>query len=153
MPVYTYQCDTCGVVFDKLAQIAKRDDQECRSCGGPTKRQSSTGFSVKTPLDTSKKDAHTTKEIDRVVGASADQKWSEYEKKKEAKLAEVARRPDLKIVDMGIKPGEKFNPEALLGNAESKRSAEAYVEALEDKKARTKGTETWDKKGFTKVSI
>lgn len=39
MPMYTYVCDVCGMVFDYIECLAKRNEaQHCPGCNGPASR-------------------------------------------------------------------------------------------------------------------
>jgi putative FmdB family regulatory protein len=143
MPIYRYKCPGCNLVSEKLAKVADKDDQICPRCGSETRRLGADTFAVSTPLDTTKKDAYTESEIDKVVGASAHKKWEDLTKKKEKRLAGA------NVVDLGIKPGQTFNPEALLGDQKRKARAKEYSEAV----SQAKGKETWDKKGFRKLAV
>jgi len=40
MPIYAFQCTTCGHSFDRLQKLSDADPDTCPSCGAPTvKRQ------------------------------------------------------------------------------------------------------------------
>ncbi len=40
MPIYAFQCDTCGHEFDRLQKMSDPDPSECPECGAATiKRQ------------------------------------------------------------------------------------------------------------------
>ncbi|WDS35832.1 zinc ribbon domain-containing protein [Pseudoxanthomonas sp.] len=40
MPIYGFECTTCGHSFDKLQKLSDADPENCPSCGAPTvKRQ------------------------------------------------------------------------------------------------------------------
>lgn len=40
MPIYGFECTTCGHSFDKLQKLSDADPETCPSCGAPTvKRQ------------------------------------------------------------------------------------------------------------------
>ena len=48
MPVYEYQCQDCGVVFEARQKFSDSPLTECRSCGGQVEKLISlTGFSLK----------------------------------------------------------------------------------------------------------
>ena len=48
MPVYEYQCEQCGNVFEAMQKFSDAPLTECRSCGGPVKKLiSQTAFSLK----------------------------------------------------------------------------------------------------------
>ena len=48
MPVYEYQCEACGVVFEAMQKFSDAPLTECKSCGGPVKKLiSQAGFALK----------------------------------------------------------------------------------------------------------
>ncbi len=48
MPVYEYQCDECGVVFEARQKFSDAPLTECRECSGSVKKIiSQTAFSLK----------------------------------------------------------------------------------------------------------
>lgn len=144
MPTYRYTCETCKQETDLLVIPKVRDSQVCRTCGNILIRKGSGGFSVNTPLDTSKKDAYSNSEIDKVIGASASKKWDKLHKKIDEKLA----GPNVVTVD--IKPGQPFNPEHLLGDSARKERAAMYSKHVKDTPSETLGLE---KSGFKRVFI
>lgn len=144
MPTYTYRCKSCLTVVERLVVMASRDNQNCLKCGEHLDRKGATAVSVDTPLDTSRKDAYSPKEIDQVIGSSADQKWLTFHKKREEKLRGA------KLIDLPIKPGQTFNPENYLGNSERKRITSAYSQEVQKQGASIRN---WDKKGFRKIDV
>lgn len=48
MPMYEYQCDKCGLVFEARQKFSDAPLTECTSCGGPVKKLiSQAGFALK----------------------------------------------------------------------------------------------------------
>lgn len=49
MPIYEYQCDECGHMFEKLKKRSDPEPQECPECGESEPRRviSQTGFQLK----------------------------------------------------------------------------------------------------------
>ncbi len=48
MPVYEYQCDSCGLVFEAMQKFSDAPLSECRSCGAAVKKLiSQSGFALK----------------------------------------------------------------------------------------------------------
>lgn len=48
MPLYEYECGTCGLVFEARQKFSDAPLAECRECGGPVhKLISRTGFALK----------------------------------------------------------------------------------------------------------
>lgn len=47
MPMYEYQCDACGLVFEARQKFSDAPLTECTACGGPVKKMiSQTAFSL-----------------------------------------------------------------------------------------------------------
>jgi putative FmdB family regulatory protein len=48
MPMYEYQCEKCGQVFEAMQKFSDAPLTECRSCGGPVQKLiSQTSFALK----------------------------------------------------------------------------------------------------------
>ena len=48
MPVYEYQCDACGIVFEAMQKFSDSPLTECRTCGGAVQKLiSQTAFTLK----------------------------------------------------------------------------------------------------------
>ena len=48
MPMYEYQCEKCGQVFEAMQKFSDVPLTECRSCGGPVQKLiSQTSFALK----------------------------------------------------------------------------------------------------------
>ena len=48
MPIYEYQCETCGLVFEARQKFSDAPVSACRECGGAVaKLISRTGFALK----------------------------------------------------------------------------------------------------------
>ena len=48
MPLYEYECQQCGQVFEARQKFSDAPLTECRSCGGPVKKLiSQAGFALK----------------------------------------------------------------------------------------------------------
>jgi putative FmdB family regulatory protein len=48
MPMYEYQCEACGLVFEAMQKFSDAPLSECRACGGSVKKLiSQTGFALK----------------------------------------------------------------------------------------------------------
>lgn len=144
MPTFKYTCQNCKVTEQRLVSLSAKDKQYCKFCKGELLRAGTEGFSVSTPLDTSKKDAYSDKEIDRVIGSSSNEKWTDFHKRREERLRGA------NIVDIPIKPGETFNPETLLGDDKRKQVTKTFSDSVRENQDKVR---QWDKKGFTKVSI
>lgn len=159
MPLYQYKCAsaTCNHNFEKLVGMGERDKQECPLCSKRAVRDGFSGFTVNTPLDLKTKSPHTKKEIDRVVGEDAAKKWKAFEDRTAAKIAKAEETEGSRVITVKVNPGEKFNPEAMIGDSDRIRKSKMYSEAVTDHKneqrASGKDPNNWDKTGFNKVSI
>ncbi|MBA2848926.1 zinc ribbon domain-containing protein [Thermosulfuriphilus ammonigenes] len=48
MPIYEYQCQSCGQIFEVWQKISEKPLEVCQSCGGPVKKLiSHTSFQLK----------------------------------------------------------------------------------------------------------
>lgn len=153
MPLYQYKCkeENCKHSFERLVMMSARDAQDCPRCHKRAVRDGFQGFSVTTPFDLSTKDPYTDKEIDKVVGEDANKKWEAFEKKTRKKLEGA------NVVTLDIKPGEKFNSEALIGDASRREKSRMYADAVTEHKkqviAEGKDPNAWDKTGFKKLNV
>jgi putative FmdB family regulatory protein len=43
MPTYEYECDSCGISFERLQRISDEPIRACPECGGQVRRLISTG--------------------------------------------------------------------------------------------------------------
>lgn len=43
MPTYEYECDSCGISFERLQRISDEPIRQCPECGGNVRRLISTG--------------------------------------------------------------------------------------------------------------
>lgn len=150
MPTYTYKCPKCSLIKEIMSSISQRDMQRC-SCGAPTVRQNLTDVGVAAPLDSKAKVVYSEKEIDRVIGASAEARRAENEERRKK------RREGMHEIPLSVKPGSKFNPEALLGDTKRKELSETYSKVVQEdrdsKKAMGQNPDAWNKKGFRRIDI
>jgi putative FmdB family regulatory protein len=47
MPIYAFQCTTCGHAFDRLQKLSDPDPDACPECGAPTVRRQLTAPSFR----------------------------------------------------------------------------------------------------------
>ena len=76
MPLYPYECGVCGYEFEKLAKTPP-DDCACPEYGG---QKSNRLIGLPSPPVMGRR-VRVPKEVDRVVGADAEQKWQKYQKR------------------------------------------------------------------------
>mgnify|MGYP003141522282 CR=1 FL=1 len=103
MPIYQFQCQSCGLSFDKRWAYAQAKQQdfttECASCGEKVKREMTPAnfqFQGKAdsalPQNTGVQSFDTN--YDRVIGSDAEQKWKIIQKRQEEKAALLRDNPD-----------------------------------------------------------
>ena len=46
MPTYEYECEKCGITFEKFQNITAEPIKKCPECGGPVKRLIGAGAGV-----------------------------------------------------------------------------------------------------------
>ena len=97
LPIYNFQCYSCGLQFEEMLRVSQRDKEvSCPSCGEKVERQVSAGnFTFKhnptgpVPQDTGV--SSIDHNYDRVIGRDAEQKWKRLEEKRSRKLAFIER--------------------------------------------------------------
>ncbi len=103
MPTYQFQCQSCGLLFDKRWQYASAKASDfttpCEGCGENTRRkmtESNFQFNHKAssalPQNTGVQSFDTN--YDRVIGSDAEQKWKLIQKRQEEKAALLRNNPD-----------------------------------------------------------
>ena len=103
MPIYQFQCQSCGLSFEKRWQYAKAKEKNfttpCESCGTPVRREmTSSNFQFQhkatsaLPQNTGIQSFDTN--CDRVIGSDAEQKWKIIHKRQEEKIALLKGSPD-----------------------------------------------------------
>ena len=132
MPMFSYKCPVCGLSFEKLVSAADKDQVTCR-CGHEAAREAVELLNVKSTIDLKSKVVRSAKEVDIVVGTDSAQRWEAHEKR----FAE--RTEGMVEIATGIKPGESFNPERIIGTESSKALAGVYEEAIKSGNPAVKG--------------
>lgn len=103
MPIYQFQCQSCGLSFEKRWKYAQAKEKDfttpCESCGLPVKREmtaSNFQFQQKAtsalPQNTGVQSFDTN--YDRVIGSDAEQKWKIIHKRQEEKVALLRNNPN-----------------------------------------------------------
>ena len=119
MPIYAFECTTCGTRFDRLQKLSDSDPTACPECGASTVKRMVTAPSFRLAgsgwYETDfKKDGDKKRNlVDKSEGAkpesksesSGDAKPSET-KSSDAKPAE-SKKPELKSVEKKEKPAPK----------------------------------------------
>jgi len=156
MPLYEFKCNGCGHEFEDLTKYEDRDrDQKCKLCGALSTRKWASVFGIHSELNPKRDTIVSPKEIDKVVGKLAAEKWEGYdarwksrykdrqEKRWKGKTPEPINIP--KDVD------GKYSPILHLGNKKQRVLRKEYSEALKEHRAdrESKGIKQFDSPGFT----
>jgi putative FmdB family regulatory protein len=72
MPKFDFFCTECGLLFDKLVQDANTKEVECKSCQSVARKH----YKPHSVGVTYKGGVPPTPEIDQLVGADAEKRWS-----------------------------------------------------------------------------
>jgi putative FmdB family regulatory protein len=103
LPIYVYQCHSCGLRFEKLwktaSQAVGKDAMDCRECGDEAKKQVTAAnhtFAHKptgpVPQNTG---VHSIDySYDRVIGRDAAEKWKVINERKAEKDRVLSDAPD-----------------------------------------------------------
>lgn len=113
MPAYSYQCNSCGLRFEKRVGMAERASQPC-SCGqmaqqrvpddlGYTFNQPTTGI---VPQNTGL--ASVDVSFDRIIAQDAAQKWESIDKRDAAKRDVLRRNPGATKADLSRLPDDSY---------------------------------------------
>lgn len=93
MPIYEYQCEACGLRFERLwrSASAATEEVECETCSALAKRQISSfafkfnhgsGVNGAAPSNTGTSDDWN---YDKAIGRDAERKWAAIEKRNAGK--------------------------------------------------------------------
>jgi len=92
MPIYEFQCFSCGLRFDKLfRRVSDEKEIPCKACGEPAKKQVSAasfkfahsqGVNGALPPNTGTSDDWN---FDKAIGRDAEQKWKAIEQRNSGK--------------------------------------------------------------------
>lgn len=92
MPIYEYQCDSCGLRIEKMTSMSKAQDQvPCDECSEPMRKLvSETNFSFKHSPSGGPRPQNTgvhsvDYNFDKVIGEDSERKWKDIEKKNTVK--------------------------------------------------------------------
>ena len=119
MPVYSYQCMSCGLRFERRASMSERAKQNC-DCGQPAQQSVPDDLSFNFNQPTSGIMPQNTgiaaidASFDRVVAQDAAQKWAAIEQRNASKRAVLRENPNATKADLGRNPDGTYkvmNPE------------------------------------------
>ncbi len=143
MPLYTYKCTACGHEFDELVKYDDRDTkQACKLCGEKSERNVASRFAVSTKLDPKKDTIYTPKEIDKVVGADAEKKWTGYDERWRKKYSDRQkarwRGKEPEIINLPKDADGKTSPIMHLGGKQERSVRKEFSESLKEHRAERK---------------
>lgn len=155
MPLYVYKCAACGHEFEEIVAYSKRDDSRaCPQCKEEeSARQVVQPFGVKTTLDPKRDTIYSPKEIDKVVGAKAEEKWAGYNEKwkgmYERRQGARWKGKQVKSLDLPKDTDGAARPIMELGKKESKELRKEFTDALKEHRAEreSKGLDQFDAPG------
>jgi putative FmdB family regulatory protein len=139
MPIYEYQCKSCGLKFEEL-KSAKEESTiiPCRSCGSPSER----AFSV---FASSITGGSLNESVDMKIGREANRRWQGYHDR------QLKRRGNNELKNFELpKTGDgKYMPIMGLGNKKEVADRHEYVGALQEhrKERVAKGLSQFAEKG------
>jgi putative FmdB family regulatory protein len=137
MPLYTYKCQKCGLVFEEIARFEKRDEAPpCKLCQGASVRNAAETFSVNTTLNPKTDTIYSNKEIDKVVGAAAEKKWAGYDERWKGSYSERQKKrwkgKEPTVLDIPKDSDGKYSPVAHLGDSKQQAVRKEFSEALKE---------------------
>ena len=115
MPVYTYQCQHCGLRFESVARMDKATGKQRCQCGEQAERcvPESIGyhFEAKTeglgPQNTGIADVDY--EVDRIIANDAEGKWEQIEARDEYKRSIIRDYPGATSDDLSREPDGTYS--------------------------------------------
>jgi putative FmdB family regulatory protein len=135
MPLYEFKCKQCDHEFEELIPYNDRDKEVlCKLCGSVSKRNMASSFGIHTTLDPRKDTILTKKEIDKVVGKDAADKYEGYNKRWKKRYEQrqqqrwKGRKPE--ILNIPKDSDGKYSPIMHLGDAKTKAIRKEFSEAL-----------------------
>jgi len=154
MPMYTYQCDQCGFVFEDLVSFDEKDtDITCSLCAGKAVRNAVETFGIHTTLNSRTDTIYSPKEIDKVVGAESERKWAGYDerwrKKYEAQQQARWKGKQPTPVNIPKDADGKYSPLMHLGDPKERDVRKGFSKVLQEHRAdrKSKGLDQFDGPG------
>lgn len=139
MPVYTYQCFDCGLRFKKTVKFAKKDAPQKCKCGSDVSRSmpESCSFSFKVTPDQPPNSGVSSmdKQIDRIIGADAEQRWKVVDDRDVAKREVLRTHPDKTKSDIAINDDGSYRilkPEEKKAGRTARNLHETAMQIIED---------------------
>ena len=139
MPIYEYECRTCGLSFEELRGTKEESDViSCRSCGSEASRKFSSFSSAIAG-------GSTNETVDMHVGREANKRWQAYHDRQSKRRGSH----ELQNFDLPQTKEGKFMPVMGLGNKKEVTDRHEYVGALQEhrKERAAKGLSQFAEKG------
>ena len=122
MPLYEYECRTCGCEFEDLVGSKEESDsRKCKKCGGEAGRKMSRFASVIAG-------GSGTEPVDLTIGREADKRWQMHYDKQTQRRG----HKELKTLDLPKTKDGKFMPVMGLGDKVQKEKIQEYTTALQE---------------------
>lgn len=126
MPTYDYQCNHCGLLFEKSVLFSERENtQKCKSCGEQAEPQMARdiSFSFNPNIGNKPTPPNTgisgyDHKVDRAIGKSAEFGWSMQEKRAEEKRALLRDNPNAQYGNISRNPDNTYR---VMGNEETQK--------------------------------
>ena len=154
MPLYVYDCQSCGHRFEEIISIDERaSEPPCPLCKSVSKRHLAETFGVSTSIDPGRDTVYTPKEIDKVVGKASDKKWEAYDERWKKRYSDRRNKrwggQEPKIVDLPRESDGTIRPAMHVGNEKQKNLRKEFSEALKVHRAerQKKGISQFDGPG------
>jgi putative FmdB family regulatory protein len=154
MPLYEFRCLSCSHEFEELTSYDDRDNKvKCKLCGGNAVRKPASTFGVHSSLTPGKDTIVTNKEIDKVVGKAAEQRWAGYDEKWKSRYAARQQRrwkgktPETLNIPKDL--DGKYSPVMHLGDNKERALRREFSDALKEHRAERekKGLPQFDSSG------
>lgn len=125
MPLYEFECKTCGFEFEELSNKNSENLVKCKKCGKDTKKKMSSFSSVvvRSPNES----------IDVKIGKAAYKRWEMHHERQNK------RRSGKELQSFEVpKVGKGYAPAMALGSEEQKTKRKEYSVALQEHRERRK---------------
>lgn len=139
MPLYEYECKSCGFEFEELLGKDGADKMPCRSCGKDALRRVSRFASIVAK-------GSTNESADMSIGREADSRWQKIHDRRSKRIG------DKKLGSVSIPKSEdgRYMPVMALGDQVDRKHKVEYVGALQNHRQKRveKGQSQFDGPGL-----
>jgi len=116
LPVYEYQCDACGLRFDRLRRMSEIDaPQDCLDCGASTRRMvTAAAFTFNHPASQTRGTAPSNTgtsddwNYDKTIGRDAAKRWEHIGQRMDRKRRVIADNPGSTGYDLSRNPDGSY---------------------------------------------